>query len=334
MKSLINLKEWLTITDAAKYLTADFNEDITEADVLRLGLDGRLRLSVHFVNHASARCGDFIKLKKWRSIHDSNKNKIPWTTLQESLVKSEEFLKNQSLTFRMTVEIDPATGHCYRAGGDLNIGKFLRLSNEVEILRGVFDLPLIGNERLDVERAYQQLTGGPVVTARELGGTIVTGRKGRMYQLQERYEKCYRPVRSLPTDAVIIVRTESLKELSASLETHESDDTIAARMRENQTKRGVSLDVLKLYTWPLNGKKDDERLVCALRRSKWVERAVVCKDPLMVNPAELAYALQDKTKTKLARFFIPAKQLGNYLAAKFPEYFDEYELLIDYEKNL
>ena len=44
------LKEWLTVPDAAKRLSVIFGEEVTEADVLRLALDGHLKLSIYFVN--------------------------------------------------------------------------------------------------------------------------------------------------------------------------------------------------------------------------------------------------------------------------------------------
>jgi hypothetical protein len=50
LKTLLSLKPWVTIPDAARHLSILFGEDVTEADVLRLGLDGRLMLSVYFVN--------------------------------------------------------------------------------------------------------------------------------------------------------------------------------------------------------------------------------------------------------------------------------------------
>jgi hypothetical protein len=57
LKKLLKLKEWLTVPDAARHLSILFGEDLSEADVLRLGLDGHLTLSVDFVNHAQAQCG-------------------------------------------------------------------------------------------------------------------------------------------------------------------------------------------------------------------------------------------------------------------------------------
>ena len=60
MGKLFNLKEWLTIPDTARHLSIVFGEDVSEADVLRLALDGRLQLSVYFVNNANARCGKVV----------------------------------------------------------------------------------------------------------------------------------------------------------------------------------------------------------------------------------------------------------------------------------
>lgn len=346
MKKLIKLKEWLTVPETAKYLTVEFGEVVTEADVFRLALDGQLRLSVYFVNHAKARYAEFIRLGSWRMYSDSNGNLIKETPHESSKDPEQLFKNEKSLCFTAVVDPEPATGYCHRKEGDLDIGKFLRLSDKVQTLRGVFDLPLIGNERIDIERTYNELTGGPSVHPRGLGGAIVIGRKGRMYQLQEHYvdnepinneqqiKNIYHPADSLPADAVMVVRVENLKKLGALLENQEPIDGIAASIEANDNRRGVSLEVLKLYTWPLIYKNDDEKLVNALRRSKWVERAVVCKDPLTVNPALLAYALQDKAKPKQTGFFIPAKQLGNYLAENFPDFFDEYQELIDFEKSL
>ena len=57
---LFKLKEWLTLKDTAQYLSVLFKEDVSEADVLRLGLDGCLKLSVNFVNLSFAKCGKAV----------------------------------------------------------------------------------------------------------------------------------------------------------------------------------------------------------------------------------------------------------------------------------
>ena len=48
-----------TLAEAAKYLQSALKKDVTEADVIRLGIDHSLRLSAYFVNGALARCGKF-----------------------------------------------------------------------------------------------------------------------------------------------------------------------------------------------------------------------------------------------------------------------------------
>jgi hypothetical protein len=48
------------VPEAARHLSILFEEEISEADVLSLALDGLLRLSVLFVNRAFACCGQII----------------------------------------------------------------------------------------------------------------------------------------------------------------------------------------------------------------------------------------------------------------------------------
>ncbi|MBU0485089.1 MAG: hypothetical protein KKB30_11330 [Proteobacteria bacterium] len=63
---LFKLKEWLTIQETAKHLSIMFGEEVSEADVLRLGLDRHLKLSVNFVNHGYAKRGDtFLPFEEW-----------------------------------------------------------------------------------------------------------------------------------------------------------------------------------------------------------------------------------------------------------------------------
>jgi len=57
VSKLFKFKEWLTIPDAAKHLSHFFGEKISEADVLRLGIDGHLKLSVHFSKPIIAKYG-------------------------------------------------------------------------------------------------------------------------------------------------------------------------------------------------------------------------------------------------------------------------------------
>ena len=157
MGKLFNLKEWLTVADAARHLSIVFSENVTEADVLRLALDGHLRLSVNFVNHANARLGKVIPLSEAKTM--------------PGLFSEGEDPYDVVLAIRM------------------NEHDFLELNKEIVSLRDVWDLPMIGSESLDVEHKYQQLTGGPEVTLTCLEGTFVQRTSGGICQLQESYDE-------------------------------------------------------------------------------------------------------------------------------------------------
>lgn len=158
MGKLFNLKTWLTVADAAQHLSIVFGEEVTEADVLRLALDGHLKLSVDFVNHAEARCGKVIPLSEAKTM-----------TVPDIFKKGEE-----------THDIILALR--------LNDRDFLELDEKIVTLQGVWDLPLIGNEQIDVEHKYQNLTDGPAVTLQGLDGAFVKGQDGQLCQLQESYD--------------------------------------------------------------------------------------------------------------------------------------------------
>jgi hypothetical protein len=42
LKKLLNLKRWLTVADAIRHLSILFGEDVSEADLLQLALEGHL----------------------------------------------------------------------------------------------------------------------------------------------------------------------------------------------------------------------------------------------------------------------------------------------------
>jgi len=159
-RKLFNLKEWLTVACAAQHLTILFAEEVTEADVLRLVLDGQLKLSVHFVNHATARRGMVVPIAE------------------------AKFKKLPSFDGAGTVQI---------YGGPTVFTKgvvshIVELEPAVVTLAGVFDLPMMGGEELDIEHEYQRLTDGPPVTLVGMNGAFVEGRDGQVFQLQDSFD--------------------------------------------------------------------------------------------------------------------------------------------------
>ena len=55
MSKLFALKSWFTLFDASEYLSKALGEPVAEADILRLALDQKLKMSVVFVDGVLAR---------------------------------------------------------------------------------------------------------------------------------------------------------------------------------------------------------------------------------------------------------------------------------------
>lgn len=222
MRRLFKLKEWLTIDGASKYLSLVLDEEVSEADVLRLGLDGHLTLSVDFVNHARAKICHAIPagdaLVRIVNIDDLlvNPNGV------NTLIRLSDFSKLPRKTRAM---IDEGKLTTYLQGHRISEDEVLEHAEEIVKIDGVWDLPMLGGERLHVEHIFQRLTGGPAVTLECLDGTIVRANDGRFALLQDSFnfgekgssQNNYYPAQGLPDDSVIVVRTSSLTEFEASL---------------------------------------------------------------------------------------------------------------------
>lgn len=241
MSKLLKFKSWLTLQDAANRLSISAGEPVSEADILRLGLDGHLKLSVHFVNHARARMGKVV----------------PWSETRWSFAPPMfEGTEGQALTEADIVSTTPE--HLQKLWRETPIEfrdkyrpflmslvidetRFLNLASEVSTLTDVWDLPMLGNEKLDVERAYQQLTGGPNVTLAVLEGTFVSQGEDVICQLQESWDQNPFQRGSMAQlerlKAAIFERDMSKERADEALQAHKEDRTI---FLENTRKRPES----------------------------------------------------------------------------------------------
>lgn len=227
---LFKLKKWLTLSEAADHLSIVFGEKVKESDVLRFALDGHLKLSVNFVNHARARCGEkmtpfevwkenFIQSASWDDlwastglngmIHftfpDSDKafgvqdkelvnDDNLWDLLYDESLK-DSFLKKTSVerqTKILNSAVNAIVASAYEESKEFNgmVPPHMRsFQDKVVTIEGVWDLPMIGGERLDVEHAYQMQTQGPEVTLYNIDGAFVQNEEGVVYQLQEKFDR-------------------------------------------------------------------------------------------------------------------------------------------------
>ena len=58
--TLLLLKEYLPIPEAASYLSCVCGTEISPTDIFRFAIGGHLRLSVHFPKETQARQGDIV----------------------------------------------------------------------------------------------------------------------------------------------------------------------------------------------------------------------------------------------------------------------------------
>ena len=167
MKKLVHLKKWLTVSEAARHLSTLFGESISEADVLRLALDGELMLSVYFVNGTLTRCGLLYRLRTTKNRAPQLSNGERTNTIEGTLVAN-----------------------------DWSLSTVLNKNN-----RGIWDLPMLGLERDDIEQRYQDLIGGPKSTLRSRWSNSLSTRWYVLRASQSRQNAHYTQftqIRSLP----------------------------------------------------------------------------------------------------------------------------------------
>lgn len=143
MTKLAALMEWLSLRDAARYLSDKLKDDITEASILRFGLQGDLTLSFHFVNPTPTLLGTVASIEGRRAAgfplwHEGSR----W-----------QWLPPDESTKRPQPPADLA----------------LKFRDEVDWINGVWDLLITEDARLAVERAFQKMTGGPEVRPEGFG---------------------------------------------------------------------------------------------------------------------------------------------------------------------
>ena len=166
--SLIAVKEWLTLADTAKHLAILFGEDVTESDVLQIALDGRITLSVNFVNASNARPGTICPIE-----------------LVEPTVSE---LMGQTIShYPGRVIVD----------GDGKKKMAFKPADEIVNVHGLYDLPMIGHEVLAVQQAFHSAKTGVHVAEYDHAGLFVCdGKTGDMYQLQTSNDDNYYTVGS------------------------------------------------------------------------------------------------------------------------------------------
>lgn len=225
MSKLFKLKEWVTIPDAARHLSQIVNEPVSEADVLQMALDGHLKLTVDFPNRAKARIGRVIPYK------DVPHHELPSLDGEGTFTYADGY---------------PL--HDIKNGEQLQ-GEtpFIHFGKEVVSIDGLWDLAMLGNERIDIEFDLQNLIGGPEVTMTNIEGTFLNRSDGTWAALQDRFEDrtvadaagkkktikgSYYPAGGLGTDCTRVIRTSEILALQSRLDGTALDKPLATRERD------------------------------------------------------------------------------------------------------
>ena len=286
---LFKLKEWLTVPEAAKHLSTVLGEEVSVADILRIALDGHLKLSVYFVNYAKARCGKVV------SYEEVEWYPSDYISIDKSLIP-DKFKDKEIKEIRLMKSLN------------IDDHRYLNLEDGVTTIRGVWDLSMVGNERLDVEHEYQNLTDGPEVTLQGLDGAFVENEDGVMCQIQESFDQNeyisgsaaqlekikehiasnniekekakellslhkknreeylnkrekknpsddYYPAGGLPRDSVLVVRVQALIDLQERLSREESEKKKPLDLRGERTYLNIIGALLEVVTGTFKDKK-------------------------------------------------------------------------------
>lgn len=225
VSKLLKLKDWLTIPEAARHLSQIVAEPVSEADVLQMALDGHIKLSVYFPNRAKAQMGRIIPYKD---------------------VPTREFLFQFGEGTVLCTEGFPLN--------DLKEGEqfapdapFVHFDEEVLTIDGVWDLAMLGNERIDIEYDLQTLIDGPEVRMVNIEGTFLNRSDGTWAALQDKFEDrtitntdgskmkidgSYYPAGGLGLDCVRVVRVSEVLALQSKLDENRLDKPLSNRERD------------------------------------------------------------------------------------------------------
>lgn len=208
MSKLFKLKEWLTIPEAAKYLSVVFGEEIFEADVYRLALDKKIALSIYFTK--------LVKLKRVEIVPIPLEIK-PYIT------------HGDSMTITQADEIIYLDGIFDLLLLDLN-WLLIEEKCNYSIADENKEFSALGSIYLEQNNQLFELQ-------EELDRVRVTGfeEMESMEQFLKKYaDEYFFPAQSLPKHGLLIVRTDALRELEELMSSSVKND--AQKSKESTRK--------------------------------------------------------------------------------------------------
>lgn len=185
MSKLFSFRSWLSIAEAAQHLSNLFEETVTEKDIFRFALDGKITISVVFPD-------------------------APWGELFQEIDEAEiDYLDVPTLDGKETLRLPTKVTRIAPNGAYIQgTGKKVPLEDDYP-----YELPLIGGEIGDIRQQYWDRAGGEREETISIDGTFV--RDGKNYfSLLDDYRASSPavvvPMGWLPETCVFVVTPKSL----------------------------------------------------------------------------------------------------------------------------
>lgn len=271
------LKEWLTVDDAAKYLSVILGEAVSSLDVIHFAMSGKLDVSIRFVNAVYAQRCDIVEEKDAELVEG-----IPVKGVPSYKVR----LGHQSSYFP---------------------GRLIVPSGEVWIASGIYNFPLMPENLIELEAIFQEMIKGPDVDARGFDSVYFYDENGILHEIMDRVtEVCwaedfysvenFRPsIEGLPEDASIVFKSAALlkfQEMVANTYVVDkpSKDMATLGQRERTTLLNVIGALLELVKNPRDGRTSDAAVIRELLAC-YEDRPGISKPTLEAKFAEAKRSL-------------------------------------------
>jgi hypothetical protein len=236
MSKLFTLKQWVTMTDAAKYLTVSFGEQVTEADVIQLALDGHLRLSLRLLaSHLYAR--------RW---YKKLEGEIEY--------KEVEYHSHEGDSTGQPVftRLEPVEGEVIFLPEFCGVGEKLQLGTcpiaygRDHPGREIVDLPPTRYSRVFLLQCLDEVSRPLEPAEYDTGRLLIQEENGDLWQV-ESYDDC------LSQDIELVVRTKALRGLEQSFSSAanaKDEDRLSTREKNTLLKiiAGLTAANYKSYT--------------------------------------------------------------------------------------
>jgi hypothetical protein len=224
MNKVFRLRDWVSLEEAAKQLTAAFQEEVTDIDILSLGLSGKIQLSIRLDVPTPTQLCRFI------TVREAKADPSPYADWEALRQAGEFFFRPSDDVYRPrspedSVYIIPQ----HRAPGPCDN-------------HGLMDLTMMGDsEWVEVELQRRR---GKTISTRPFSGAYVTEsdgfgddgelvHKGRPFKVLARSDSGFVDAHAQPPGSEIVLRPRFVMEFIESQTDIKKDEDLGTKERNS-----------------------------------------------------------------------------------------------------